>query len=392
MTATPTVLIAGGGLNGLCLAVALDQAGIDCAVVDRADLTARRAPDFDGRAYALALSTRRMLEALGLWSRVGGQAEAILDIHISGGRTGAPVLHFDHLELDEGPMGHFLEDRFLRAALLDRVEAAPHVTLMSNTVVEAETVTPAGVAVTLSSGQTVKTRLLVAADGRRSPIAARAGIRRLEVDYRQTSLVTAIDHAVPHQGTAAQVFLPEGPLAMLPLPGNRSSLVWTESAARAAAINALDDAAYLAVLRPRFGDHLGEIALAGVRYSYPIGLSLATRLTAPRLALVGDAGHGIHPLAGQGLNLGFRDTAALAEVLAEAVRRGEDPGAADVLERYRRWRSFDIAALSLATDGINRIFSNSNPVLGLGRTLALGAVQPLDQRGRWPDGRPASVA
>jgi len=214
----------------------------------------------------------------------------------------------------------------------------------------------------------------VAADGRTSAIAQRAGITRTGWAYTQTSLVCAIEHARPHHGIAHQMFLPAGPLAILPLPGNRSSIVWTEERGRAEAISGLDDAGYLAVLRPRFGSFLGEISLVGQRYSFPLGLTLANSLTARRVVLVGDAAHGIHPLAGQGLNLGLRDVAALAQVVVEARRRGEDPGASDVLARYSRWRRFDIAALAAATDGINRIFSNTNPVLRLGRDLALGAI------------------
>jgi 2-octaprenyl-6-methoxyphenol hydroxylase len=220
-------------------------------------------------------------------------------------------------------------------------------------------------------------RLLVGCDGRESRVAARAGIGRVGWDYGQTSLVCAIAHAEPHHGVAHQFFMPEGPLAILPLPGNRSSIVWTEARDRAETIAALPDAEYLALVRPRFGDLYGEIALEGARYSYPLGLSLATRFAAERVALVGDAAHGIHPLAGQGLNLGLRDVAALAETLVAARRRGQDIGASDVLGAYERWRRFDASMLAAATDGINRLFSNDNPLLRLGRDLGLGLVNRL---------------
>jgi 2-octaprenyl-6-methoxyphenol hydroxylase len=231
--------------------------------------------------------------------------------------------------------------------------------------------------VTLADGSELGGALLVGCDGRDSGVARRAGIRRRGWDYGQASLVCAVAHERPHRGTAHQFFMPEGPLAILPLPGDRSSIVWTEAAARAAAIQAMDDAGYMAALRPRFGDFLGDLRLEGARFSYPLGLSLAERWVGPRLALAGDAAHGIHPLAGQGLNLGLRDVAALAEVLVRARRRGQDVGAPDVLDDYQRWRRFDTAMLVAATDGLNRLFSNDNPILRLGRDLGLGLVNRL---------------
>ena len=381
MTRDCDILIVGGGLTGPVLALSLAQAGLSSIVIDAAPRATLTREGFDGRAYALALATRRMLSGLDLWGAVEGHAQPILDIKVSDGQVGqgaSPLyLHFDHAEIEEGPMGHMVEDRFLRRAILKAAEAAPLVTLLNAAEVVAQETGPASVRVTLADGRVLRGALLVGADGRASAVAARAGITRTAWDYGQTSLVCAIAHEKPHDGTAHQLFLPPGPLAVLPLPGNVSSIVWTESTARAEDINALPEAAYLDVLRPRFGSFLGEIGLTGGRYMYPLGLSLANRLTATRLALVGDAAHGIHPLAGQGLNLGLRDVAALAQVLAEARRRGEDIGAAPVLDRYRRWRSFDIAALAAATDGINRVFSNDNPLLRLGRDLALGAVNAM---------------
>lgn len=372
------VLIVGGGLNGPALALALASAGLRSRVIDAAPAATFENPAFDGRAYALALSTRRMLAALGLWEGLAPNAQPINDIKVSDGRAGdgaAPwVLHFDHREIAEGPMGHLIEDRFLRAALLQATSGTPLITLENDATVTAQATTPGAATVTLADGSTRTGRLLVGADGRNSPTAERAGIARTGWRYGQTSLVAAVETERPHNGIAHQMFFPEGPLAILPLPGNKVSIVWTEAEDRAAAVSALDDAAYLDILRPRFGSFLGQIALTGQRYSYPLGLSLAGRIVAPRLALVGDAAHGIHPLAGQGLNLGLRDTAALAQVLVDARRRGEDIGAGDVLDRYRQWRQFDIATLAAATDGINRVFSNDNPLLRLGRDIALGAI------------------
>ena len=372
------VLIVGGGLNGPALALALAQGGIRSCVLDATPPSDRDADTFDGRAYALALSTRRMLGALGLWEGFSDQAQAILDIKVSDGRPGegaSPLfVHFDHHEIEEGPMGHLVEDRYLRRALMKSVADNDLITFEAPVEVIAQTTSPGGVSVTLSDGSERSASVLIGCDGKRSEVAKRAGIGRLGWTYDQSSLVCAIEHELPHNGIAHQFFMPSGPLAILPLPGNRSSIVWTETTARAAMILAMSERDYLAELRPRFGDFLGKIGLAGDRFSYPLGLSLAEGLTAERVALAGDAAHGIHPLAGQGLNLGLRDVAALSEVLIDAKRRGEDIGAADVLDRYARWRRFDTVALAAATDRINRIFSNDNPLLRVGRDLALGLV------------------
>ncbi|MBP7242736.1 UbiH/UbiF/VisC/COQ6 family ubiquinone biosynthesis hydroxylase [Amaricoccus sp.] len=375
------VLIVGGGLNGPTLALALASAGITSAVIDAAPAAERGRDDFDGRAYALALSSRRMFEALGLWRTLGREAQAIEEIVVSDGRAGegaAPwFLHFDRAEIDEGPMGHFLEDRFLRRALAAALAAEPRIRVLDATAVVAQIVRPGHVEITLADGRTLRGRLIVGCDGRSSATARRAGIGRVGWDYSQAALVASVEHELPHRGVAHQFFTPEGPLAILPLPGNRSSIVWTETRERAAAIARLDDAAFLAVLRPRFGDFLGAVQLAGARFTYPLGLSLAERFVGERVALVGDAAHGVHPLAGQGLNLGLRDVAALAEVLAAARRRGQDLGAADVLDEYQRWRRFDAATLAAATDGLNRLFSNDHAPLRLLRDLGLGLVNRL---------------
>lgn len=271
-------------------------------------------------------------------------------------------------------MGFMAEDRHLYAAFRSAMAEVPGITLLSGETVVAQVCDAAGARVTLASGRVLRARLLVGCDGRGSGTAQRAGIARTGWGYGQTSLVTAVEHSLPHNGIAHQFFMPEGPLAILPLPGNRSSIVWSETDARAAAINALNDADYLLALRPRFGDFLGDIGLAGARFAYPLSLSLANSFVAPRLALVGDAAHGVHPIAGQGLNLGLRDVGALAEVLITAARRGEDFAAADVLERYQRWRRFDTTALALGMDRVNGLFSNDNPFLRLGRDLGMGAI------------------
>jgi 2-octaprenyl-6-methoxyphenol hydroxylase len=371
------VIVAGGGLAGGSLALALGRAGFRVALVDAVPAGSRAAPGFDGRAYALALASVRMLGALGLWAGLKAQAQPILGVRALDGKVGqAPsplMLAFDDGELDEGALGAMVEDRHLRPALMAALDATPGVTQIAGRIV-AQAVGAAGICVTLEDGARVGGALLVGADGKRSGTAARAGIRRAGHAYGQTAIVCAVAHERPHGGIAHQLFLPAGPLAILPLQGNRSSIVWSEADAQAAALLRLPDDAFLAALSPRFGGFLGAIALLGPRWSYPLELSLAQAFTAPRLALVGEAAHAIHPIAGQGLNLGLRDVAALAEVLAEARARGEDIGAAPVLERYARWRRFDTAALAAATDLFARLFSNDNPLLRGLRDLGMAAV------------------
>lgn len=376
------ILIVGGGLNGPALGLALAQAGLTVAVIDARPAPARAEAGFDGRAYALAIASKRLLGAIGVWQHLAGNFQPILKIKASDGVAGqgpAPFfLTFDHAEMEEGPMGFMVEDRHLYAAFLAAMRATRNLTLISGETVVEQTVDPANVAVALASGKVVTGRVLIGCDGRGSGVAARAGIGRTGWGYGQTALVTAVRHAIDHQGVAQQFFMASGPLAILPLAGGyHSSIVWSETETAATAIQALPDAAYLAALQPRFGDFLGEIALAGDRFTYPLSLSLANSFVGARLALVGDAAHGVHPIAGQGLNLGLRDVGALAEVLIEAARRGEDIGAADVLARYQLWRRFDSTTLALGMDGVNRLFSNNNPILRLGRDMGLGLVNAV---------------
>lgn len=373
------ILIAGGGLNGPALALALAEAGLGVAVVDPRPADLRAGESFDGRAYALAIASQRLLKALGLWQDLAGHSQPIREVKASQGQAGegaAPFfLHFDSAEIEEGPVGYMLEDRFLYRAFLTAM--ANRVTHLDGLSVIGHQPDASGVTVTLSDGRQMRARLLVGADGRGSGVAQRAGIVRRGWDYGQAALVAAIDHSQPHHGIAHQYFMPTGPLAILPLPGHRSSVVWSETRENAEAIRALDDDDFLKVLRPRFGDFLGSISLAGPRFSYPLNLSLAETYIADRVALIGDAAHGVHPIAGQGLNLGLRDVAALAEVLVEAARRGEDVGSSLVLERYQAWRRPDATSLALGMDAVNHIFANGNPLLSAARGLGMGAVTAI---------------
>ena len=372
------ILIAGGGLNGPALALGLAQAGFNVTVVDARPETARADDNFDGRGYALALASKRLLDAIGVWKRVAADAQPMLEIKVSDGRAGegsSPFfLHFDHAEIEEGPMGFMLEDRFLYRAFLAAMAEKERITQMSGDSVIAQEPDATGVTVSLASGKSLRARLLVGCDGRQSGVAERAGIKRTGWGYGQTALVCAIAHEKPHNGIAHQFFMPPGPLAILPLPGNMSSIVWSETDENAQRINALSDEDYIAMLRPRFGDFLGDIKLAGARFSYPLNLTVANQFVAERVALVGDAAHGMHPIAGQGLNAGLRDVGALVQILKEAQRRGEDFATIDVLERYQEWRRFDTQALVAATDITNKLFSNDNPLLRLGRDIGLGLV------------------
>ena len=375
------IAIVGGGLNGPALALALAKAGLHVTLIDALDLKTRKNAGFDGRSYAMALTSVRLLQGIDVWEAVADHAQPILEIKVTDGRAGegpSPFfMHFDHAEIEEGPMGHMIEDRHLRYALLTAVADETNIDQMNGETVVAQTADDAGITLSLASGIQVRARMLVGADGRRSGTATRANIKRIGWSYGQTALVCAMEHEKPHHGIAHQFFMPPGPLAILPLTGNRSSIVWSEKTTEAARINALPDLDYLDVLRPRFGDFFGDISLAGARDTYPLSLSLAHDMVAARVALLGDAAHGVHPIAGQGLNAGMRDVAALAEVIIDAQRRGEDFGSAAVLARYQEWRRFDNTALALATDTFNRLFSNDNALLRMARDMGMAAINAL---------------
>ncbi|WP_254441213.1 FAD-dependent monooxygenase [Ruegeria atlantica] len=381
MEQTSDILIVGGGLNGPALALALAQTGHSVTVIDALAEKVRKNAAFDGRAYALALASQRLLDAIGVWDRVAEHAQPMLEIKVTDGHAGVGpspfFMHFDHAEIEEGPMGYMVEDRHLRRAFMNAMAEEKGITEISGRTVVAQDCDATGVTLTLDDGTTLTGSMLVGCDGRRSGTATRAGIKRTGWDYGQTALVCAIEHDLPHHGVAHQFFMPPGPLAILPLTGNRSSIVWSERTETAQHINALPEDEYLQVLRPRFGDFLGDIRLQGDRFTYPLNLTIANSFIGDRMALVGDAAHGMHPIAGQGLNAGLRDVGALAEVLTLAGRRGEDIGSVLVLERYQEWRRFDTAALAMATDVFNKLFSNDNALLRIGRDIGMGIVGSL---------------
>jgi len=371
------VLIGGGGFAGLSLAIALRQALGPSFTVTVADpaLAAGR----DERASAIAAAARRLFETIGVWDAAAGQSQPILDMVITDSRLGdaaRPVfLTFDGEITPGEPFAHMIENRDLVTALV--AKARDEGVILRPTAVTACDTRRDRAAAHLADGATVAARLVVAADGARSRLRALAGIEIFGWSYDQAAIVTTLAHERDHHGRAEEHFLPAGPFAILPLTGRRCSIVWTEDSAEAERIIALPDAQFHDELERRFGLRLGEIEVVGPRRVLPLGLSVARAFVADRLALIGDAAHVIHPIAGQGLNMGLKDVAALAEVIVDAVRLGLDPGALAVLERYQRWRRFDTMAMGIATDGLNRLFSNQSDVLRLVRDVGLGLVDRL---------------
>lgn len=372
------VLIAGAGFAGLTLALALRQALGENFRVSVADPALAR-EGRDPRASAIAASARRMLETLGVWQNVADAAQPILDMAVTDSRLGDAVrptfLTFAG-EVEAGePFAHMIENHDLTTALVTAARDAG-VTLLPVAIERFER-RPGGIDAVTQGGDRIAASLLVGADGARSRIREQAGIACVAWSYPQSGIVTTIAHERDHGGRAIEHFLPPGPFATLPLRGNRASIVWTEETAEAERLVALPDAEFLAAFEQRFGLELGDIALAGPRRAFPLGFALARSFIADRIALIGDAAHVIHPIAGQGLNMGLRDAAALAESIADAARLGLDVGGRTVLERYQRWRRFDSLAMGAATDSLNRLFSNESDVLKAVRDFGLGVVDRL---------------
>jgi len=374
------VIILGGGLVGLTLAAALDSGGVTSIMVDPLDPAAQASATYDGRATAVASASWKMLEAIGVSARLqaleaGGGGCPIETIRVTDGLAPGGLT----FEADPGDaLGRMFENRHLRGALRAHVEAAGHVTPMTPAVPTQVERGEDAVRVTLADGRMLTAGLLVAADGRGSPTREAAGIRVARWSYDHQAIVATIAHDVPHGQVAYEIFYPSGPFAILPMlpasDGHRSAIVWSVAAADAPAYLDLPDRAFTAALEERMGGFLGALRPAGPRARYPLGFHHAATITANRLALVGDAAHGIHPIAGQGLNLGFRDVAALAQVLIEGVRLGLDTGDAQLLARYQRWRALDVLAIAASTDALTRVFGVRGRAASAIRNLGMSAI------------------
>jgi 2-octaprenyl-6-methoxyphenol hydroxylase len=383
------VIVIGGGMAGATLALALHSGGLRPVLVERAPMSDQWEETFDGRASAIAFSAFRQWRTLGLGARLEPDAQRIEQILVTDGRspgaaaskTPSPfALRFDSAEIAERvegePLGYMLENRRIRVALAQRLGETDIEVLAPASLAGLEVEAGHAEAI-LADGRRIVAPLVVAADGRGSQARRMAGIGTVGWPYKQSGVVATVDLERPHGGVAHEHFLPSGPFAILPLTDNRASLVWTEQTGQAKALMAAPPEAFQAYLDRRFGEFLGKATAQANRFNYPLALELAERMTAPRLALIGDAAHGVHPIAGQGLNLGLKDIAALSQVLVDARRLGEDIGSELVLERYARWRRFDNVMLAAATDGFTRLFSNDNPLLRLARGAGMGVVNAI---------------
>jgi len=366
------VAIAGGGMVGMTLAVALAREGMHVALIEKSPLPAQLEKSFDGRVSAIALGSKNILDNLGVWKSLQKEAQPISDIRVSEGNTPF-FLHYCHREIGTEPFGYIVENRYIRHALQTVASTSPNITLLDKTSITG--FIDEGEQIKLSTQHSsLSTRLLIGADGKQSLVRKLANIDAVEWPYAQTAIVCTIYHQHPHDGLAQERFLPAGPFAVLPMTGNRSSLVWVEPNDRAKAYLDLPEEDFVQEIRERVGNYLGEISVEGERFSYPLSLMHAKTYIGKRLALIGDAAHAIHPIAGQGVNLGFRDVAVLSELLAERFHLGMDFADDTTLAHYQQWRRFDNTTMLFVTDGLNRLFSNNIIPIEMARDFGVWAV------------------
>ena len=373
------IVVIGAGINGQVMSLAAAHAGFSVALIDQNNFIESTLREFDGRAYAMAFSSVQMMKNLNFWKKIEETAHPILNIKVSHGsinRGPAPsTLQFNDADIEESPMAQMLEDRFLRQCLNVEIKQNTLIDLIEqrkiNEIIDIDKYKQ----VTLDNNSKLQASLIVASDGIDSPSARAFGIKKTGWKYKQRGLVCAVEHEYSSDNTAYQYFLPEGPLAILPIKKNTASIVWTESIQNAFTLSDMNESEYLSLLRNRFGDFLGELKLTGKRLSFPLKLSISEKYVANKFAVIGDAAHGYHPIAGQGLNAGMRDIAALVDVISCARERGEDFSSINVLDRYQEWRRFDNQALGFATDNLNKIFSSYNPLVGSLKNLGLKVVE-----------------
>ncbi|MEM9704460.1 MAG: UbiH/UbiF/VisC/COQ6 family ubiquinone biosynthesis hydroxylase [Pseudomonadota bacterium] len=381
------ICIIGGGLAGGLASLALSDAGFSCAVIDSQNPKTMRDAQFDGRTTAIAYANARMFTRLGLWERIAPYASPINDILVTDGRAdtrfrrghvSALGLHFDSSELETGaPLGWIVENVGMRNVIFDEIADNDNIALFAPARRTKLDISTRRAVVTLDDGREVSADLLVAADGKKSQTRAEAGLKVTRWSYGQMGIVATVSHDRPHKGVAQEFFLPSGPFAILPMTGDRSSLVWTEKSDQTPAYLSLDNDDFTAEVASRFGPYLGDVRADGPRFAYPLGFHLSQRLISPRIALIGDAARAVHPIAGQGFNLGIKDIAALTDVLTEARGVGLNIGAHNVLENYQSWRRFDSVMLALGTDVLNRIFSNDLAPLRAARDIGAGVVNQI---------------
>ncbi len=361
------IVVIGAGINGQVMSLAAAHAGFSVALVDQNSFIENTLREFDGRAYAIAFSSIQMMKNLSLWKKLEDSAHAISNIKVSHGTIergpASATLQFNSADIEENPMVQMLEDRFLRQCLNHEIKENTRIDLIEQRKINDIIDLNEQKELSLDNSSKLKASLIVASDGINSPLAKEFGIRKTGWEYKQRGLVCAVNHEYSSDNTAYQYFLPEGPLAILPIKSNTASIVWTESIQNASTISEMDDVEYLSVLQNRFGDFLGKLKLTGKRLSFPLKLSISEKYVSDKFAVIGDAAHGYHPIAGQGLNAGMRDIAALVDVISCARERGEDFSSTNVLNRYQQWRRFDNQTLGFATDNLNRIFSSYDPLL-----------------------------
>ena len=380
------IVVIGAGINGQVMSLAAAHAGFSVALIDQNSFIENALREFDGRAYAIAFSSVQMMKNLNLWKKIEDTALPISNIKVSHGTIergpASAILQFNNADIEESPMAQMLEDRFLRQCLSQEIKKNALIDLIEHRKINEIRNLNKQKQLTLDNSSKLQASLIVASDGINSPTAKAFGIRKAGWKYKQRGLVCAVDHEYPSDNTAYQYFLPEGPLAILPIKNNTASIVWTESIQNASTISEMDDEEYLSILQTRFGDFLGKLKLTGKRLSFPLKLSISEKYVSDKFAVIGDAAHGYHPIAGQGLNAGLRDIAALVDVISCARERGEDFSSINILNRYQEWRRFDNQALGFATDNLNKIFSSHDPLFGSLKNLGMKMIDKSNRAKR----------